>query len=317
MNTEMGTAPEFAGAWRRIGAFVIDAFLLGLVGILAGLVLFDFFVRIGVWGRLLGFVIALAYFGILNSRIGNGQTLGKRLLKIKVVGADGAAQPLHKSALRYAVLGIPWFLNGAWFSAEVLTSPLLYLLAVAVFGAGLSIAYLFLFNRPARQSLHDLAVASYVVRAESSGSIAASPVGRVHVVVVTVLIAIAAAVPYFTSGLVAKEPFSALMGAYRAISAEPGVIHAGVNKGWSSSGAEQSTYLSVVAYLTEPRVDDTDKARRLAILAIQADPSAMKVGAVHVTLVYGYDIGIASAQRSQSYVNTAAGWLAGESGAKN
>ena len=308
VNTEKVDAPIFAGAWRRLGAFAIDGVLLGLVGICAGYFLFDTLVDIGGWGRLLGFVVALAYFGTLNSRIGNGQTLGKRLLKIKVAGDDGAALPLHKAALRFAVLGTPWFLNGAWFSAEVLLSPLIYLLALAVFGVGLSIIYLFLFNRPTRKSLHDLAVSSYVVRSESVGSIAASPIGRAHAVVVTVLLVAAAAAPFFTMRLAEREPFAALLEAYRAISAEPGVVYATVNKGWSSSVAGTSTYLSVLAYLADPRVDDAAKAGRLARLAMQADASGMQVDVVQVTLVYGYDIGIASAYRSQSYGHTPAEW---------
>jgi uncharacterized RDD family membrane protein YckC len=309
MNTELTGAPAFAGAWRRIGAFVIDGFLLGLLAICAGYFFFDFLVDIGRWGRLLGFVVALAYFGTLNSRIGNGQTLGKRILNIKVVGADGLALPPQKTALRFAVMGTPWFLNGAWFSAGVLMSPLIYPLAIAVFGLGLAIIYLFLFNRPTRRSLHDLAVDSYVVRSESTSSIAASPIRRVHAVVVAVLIAIAGAVPIFTTRLAAQEPFAAVLDVYRAIEGEPGVIYAQVNQGWSSNSEGKSTYLHVIVYLDEPRVDDAATAGLMARRAIQADPSAMQLDIVQVTLLYGYDIGIASAQRSHAYAETPAEWL--------
>src|SRR5689334_4917032 len=151
---------SFAGAWRRVGAFVVDAFLLGLAGVAAGFTLFDFFVRMGGWGRWVGFAIALTYFGTLNSRIGHGQTLGKRMLKIRVVSADGSALPFSRAVVRFAILGTPWFLNNAWFSREVMTSPLTYLLSAIIFGLGVAIVYLFLFNRPTRQSLHDLAVGS-------------------------------------------------------------------------------------------------------------------------------------------------------------
>ena len=316
MNTQLVDSTVFAGAWRRLGAFLIDAVLLGLAAVTAGYFLFDFFVDIGRWGRLLGFAVALAYFGTLNSRLGNGQTLGKRLLKIRVAGADGSALPIQKSALRFAVLGTPWFLNGAWFSGEVLMSPLIYLLAVAVFGVGLSIIYLYLFNRPTRQSLHDLAVSSYVVQAESTNPVAASPMGRVHVAVVAVLLIAASAAPYFTTRLAAREPFAALLEVYRVISAEPGIVHATVNKGWSSNSAGETTYLQVVAYLAEPRIDDTDTAGRLARLAIKTDPSAMTLDTVQVTLVYGYDLGLATAHRTHSHADTPAGWLAA-SEAKN
>ena len=308
MNTELAVPSVFAGAWRRIGAFVADATLLGLIAVCAGYFLFDFFVGLGTWGRVLGFAIALAYFGTLNSRIGNGQTVGKRLLNIRVVGADGAALPVPKSLARFAVLGTPWFLNNAWFSAELLESPMIYVLTALVFGLGLSIVYLFLFNRPTRQSLHDLAVASYVVQAESTQPIAGMPISRVHAGVAAALVAVAAAVPLFTSRLVEREPFAGLMDAYRAVAAEPDVVYAGVNKVWASTSGD-SNYLQVTAYLAESNIDDVEKARRLATLAINADPSFNQVASVQVTLAYGYDIGIASANRAMTHSNTPAGWL--------
>jgi hypothetical protein len=42
---------------------------------------FQQFVELGGWGRAIGFPIAAIYFVILNSRIGGGQTIGKRILK--------------------------------------------------------------------------------------------------------------------------------------------------------------------------------------------------------------------------------------------
>jgi uncharacterized RDD family membrane protein YckC len=309
MNAEVISASAFAGAWRRLGAFLIDGVLIGLVGISAGYFLFDAFVDIGVWGRLLGFLVSLVYFGTLNSRLGHGQTVGKRILKIKVTAADGSALSIQKAILRFAVIGTPWFLNGAWFPAGVLESPLIYLLSVLVFGAGLSIVYLFIFNRPTRQSLHDLAAGSYVVPAESTAPNATQSPGRVHLIVVSILLVASMALPYFTKGLVAKEPFAALMQAYEAVSAAPGVVHANVNKGWSKSASGETTYLQVTAYLSEPRIDDTDMARRLARLAIDAHPTVITLDLVQVILVYGYDIGIASAHRSRTFGGTPAEWV--------
>ena len=70
-----------ANFWRRIGALFIDTLILGLVGFLLGLTLESTFVQIGGWGRLIGFVIALVYFGAMNSKLFNGQTIGKKVKK--------------------------------------------------------------------------------------------------------------------------------------------------------------------------------------------------------------------------------------------
>ena len=70
----------------------------------------------------------------MNSVIFNGQTLGKKLLKIKVVNPDNQPISLVKSFGRYTVLGIPFFLNGAQFSMETMTSFWMYILSNLIFG---------------------------------------------------------------------------------------------------------------------------------------------------------------------------------------
>lgn len=159
------------GFWRRIGALLIDGLILGFVGFLSGLVLEDYFVQIGGWGRLIGFSIALIYFGILNSSINNGQTIGKALLKINVVDSNNQFISAPKSFLRYFILGTPFYLNNAWLTEDLLTSPFMYLLSLMVFGGSLSIIYLYVFNRNTRQSLHDVIIGTYVTNKDSSSSI--------------------------------------------------------------------------------------------------------------------------------------------------
>ncbi len=316
MNTQLTTGAaagpiDISGFWRRLGALVIDVILIGLVGAGLGLVLYDTFARLGVWGRLVGFAIALAYFGVMNSKLCGGQTVGKRLVDIKVVGGDGATLPVHKSLLRFTVLGIPWFLNGAAFPAEFVSSPLMYLLSLGVFGLGLAIVYLYIFNRSTRQSLHDLVVGSYVVRVPAEGAIAPAPVWGVHKIVVGVFLVAAAVAPYFTMNLAANsELFASLMQAYKAVNAVPGVVVATVNKGETFGSGANSTYLQVTAFIAEPRVQDPALAKQLAKAALDADPSYMKLDVVQVVLARGFDIGIASAHTSMNYNDTPAGWAA-------
>src|SRR5690348_8484732 len=72
------------GFWIRILALIIDSIILGLLGILLGLLFGDFFMSLGSWGRLVGFVIFVFYFGLLQGPFGNGQSLGKKICKIRV-----------------------------------------------------------------------------------------------------------------------------------------------------------------------------------------------------------------------------------------
>ena len=88
---------EIAGFWRRLGAFLIDMLLLGLVGFGLGLVLHEQFEAIGAWGLAIGFLITLAYFGTMESRLFDGRTFGKLALDVQVVSTAGRAAQLRQS----------------------------------------------------------------------------------------------------------------------------------------------------------------------------------------------------------------------------
>ena len=59
--------------WRRFLAFAIDGLLLALLGNAIGVVLFNKLSDLGPWGRLVGFLIALPYFALFESNLGDGQ----------------------------------------------------------------------------------------------------------------------------------------------------------------------------------------------------------------------------------------------------
>src|SRR5580704_3627527 len=92
-----GKSSPIAGFWRRLLALVIDQLVLGFLGFCLGLILYDYFAALGGLGRTIGFVIATAYLGVRNSRICDGQTIGKSLMKIRVVDGDGKTLPIGKS----------------------------------------------------------------------------------------------------------------------------------------------------------------------------------------------------------------------------
>jgi uncharacterized RDD family membrane protein YckC len=302
--------PAHAGAWRRLGAFLIDVFILGLAGAGLGFLFFDSLAALGGWGRLLGFATALGYFGIFNSRIGNGQTPGKRALHVRVVGIDGSTLPPAKSLLRFIPLGLPWFLNNAQLPPELtLKSPSVNLLAMVIFGLALASLYLFFFNRPSRRVVHDFVAGSQVVAADAAGIPPVRPLGPGHLGALAVIFISMALVPSFLRRVFATETLAPLIRANQVANAEPGVIHAQVSRGWSSSEGVRTTYLHVVALIGDPDVDDGDRATRIARAVLQADPSATLLDAVHVTLVYGYDLGIATGKRLHTFSKAPGAWV--------
>lgn len=111
-SVEMGTSPPLraiSGFWRRLIAIVLDGVLLGIVGFISGFFFFEFYAQLGGWGRLIGFGIASLYFGVLNSVIGKGRTIGKRIMKIEVTDESGRNVTLGRSFLRNTILAAPFF----------------------------------------------------------------------------------------------------------------------------------------------------------------------------------------------------------------
>jgi hypothetical protein len=148
-----------------------------------------------------------------------------------------------------------------------------------------------------------------VVNAEHAQPVVVPSLARVHTIAVPAIAALSLLLPAFTTRLVEQEMWAPLMHAYERVNADPMVLHAQVNRGFTARGDKRTTYLQITAYLSEPRIDEWEIAQRLARYAIQADPSSMNLDVVQVVLVYGYDIGIATGHRSYAHDKTAAEWL--------
>jgi len=303
--TEAVELKWISGFWRRIGALLIDTLILGVVGLVLGLFLESFFVQMGGWGRLVGFSIALIYFGVMNSSIAEGQTIGKKALKIRVVDSKNSPINLGKSILRYIILAIPFSLNGAQFSNEAMLSFLMYPLSLIIFGGLFSILYLYIFNRITRQSLHDLAVGSYVVN-DNVEKQESGRVWNIHLIMVAVLFLAAAVVPAFTIKLAQSEPFKGMLAVQSSLSNDLSVAYATISSGSSTfsstnEGTKTSTYVSSQVFLKANDVSDAELARRLAIIIIANYPEALKRDTIQINLTYGYDIGIASSWSNHAH----------------
>ena len=302
--TEGTTAGWISGFWRRIVAFVADMTILAIVGLVLGLLLEKQFVQLGSWGRFVGFFIAFFYFGILNSKIFDGQTVGKKLLYIRVVNDNNETITLFRSFARYSVLGVPFFLNGAQFTNEA-TPFLLYPISLIIFGGFLSITYLYIFNRVTRQSLHDLAVGTYVVNVDAEKH-SVGPVWRPHLIVVGTLFLASALVPVFTSNVTQNEKFKDLISAQAALNEHRSVTYVAVSSGTTTrtspgEGTKTTTYLSARAFLEDNSVSDAVLAEQLAKVLAASHPGAQQMDVIQIILTYGYDIGIASKWTSYSH----------------
>jgi uncharacterized RDD family membrane protein YckC len=297
-----------AGFWRRLAALVVDLLILGALGLALGLFLEDVFAALAPWGRALGFSIALLYFGLMNSALAGGQTPGKRVLRLQVVDVNNAPISIGRSMLRYSIIATPFFLNGAPFDIDVFDSPLAYPLSIVLFGGLFSVAYLYVFNRTTRQSLHDLCVGTYVVNANAE----IQPVAKVwtlHLVVVGLIFLVSACMPLLARQVAQVEPFAGMKEVQAALSERADITYATALTGtsmFSSSGkpAQTKTFVSSQVFLETDDINDAELAQNLASVVVASYPAALAKDEVRITLSYGYDIGIASQWNKREYVFT-------------
>jgi uncharacterized RDD family membrane protein YckC len=314
----LGAPVAYSGAWRRLGAFCIDGLVLGIIGIALGAVAFARLAALGPWGRLLGFVIAVAYFGVLESRVGGGRTLGKRLLGIRVVDHSGHALSLAQALFRSTIFFVPYFLNGLMLGADSMIPWVAMVLSILVFGLGFSILYLLLFNLPTRQSVHDLATGAFVVKAPASAPLP-TPLRRVHKIVIAVAVALSLVLPLGGLWIASRLTFLApILRVGRTLDAQSHVVSASVNEGtrWSSfngSVMHKTTMLSASVVMRRWPADPKSAAASFASILLRDVPGASTRDVVSVQLAYGYDIGIARAWRYMNYSYTPTAWMRLES----
>jgi uncharacterized RDD family membrane protein YckC len=127
--------PELAGVWRRIGARLLDAVLVGLaVGVVGGLLGLP-----DAAGLLLTVVAMIGYETLMLAN--GGQTLGKLLLGLRVVRADLAPPTVQDALVRSLVIDL-----------------------IGVVPVGWLIVALVLERHRHRQGWHDRAAGTLVVR---------------------------------------------------------------------------------------------------------------------------------------------------------
>lgn len=307
-NEQLNQLPTLTIAkfWPRLIALFVDLLIVGAIGYVLGFVLFDTLARLGAYARIIGFIIAVSYFGLLNSRIGHGQTLAKRWMGLRVVDGCGLYLSLPRSLLRYTVLGLPFFLNFLPLDLETTALAVETLISIILFGGMFSIFYLYLFNRRTRQSLHDLVVGTYVVNVNPPGlRIPPVAIWRGHLVVVGLIALFGLIMPSLGTMITQHLNIRPMLDAQQQLQHQAHVRNATLLEGktvvYSNTGNRTSGYLQAQLMLDAPMTSNADIAEAAARVIQAAYPEKSKRLPIVVRLVYGYNMIIASRWKSQTY----------------
>jgi uncharacterized RDD family membrane protein YckC len=305
--------PIIGGFWRRLGAFVLDMLVLGILGQILGYFFFDQLAAMGAWGRLLGWIIAVSYFGIMNSRLVHGQTIGKRLLGIIVVDSAGNFIAVSKSLFRSAILFTPIFLNGAAIPNDRMSTFFNYILGFVVFGGLGSIIYLFIFNRKTRQNIHDIVVHTYVIKRSTSQIPVRRKTWTVHYAICGLLCIVVLVLSYLVMGFSKSDTLKGVFETRSEIVQETGISNVSLMVGTTSFISKDKRTVQTYAFsqvvVSKKPVDSDALAAKVAAIILHSYPPAMKKDVIRVVVTYGFDIGIAKRHSSYSEAYAPTQWL--------
>lgn len=153
---------DIAGIGVRLGAQITDI----LITTVAALALFFLLLSLGALNpasinavaSMLFFIIRIPYY-VFSELIWNGQTLGKRLLKIKVVAFDGGSLTAQSLIVRNLMKEAEVFLPGTLLLALDTETPVATLIACVWIAGALAVPLL----NKRRRRLGDMIAGTYVV----------------------------------------------------------------------------------------------------------------------------------------------------------
>ncbi|MCK8827361.1 RDD family protein [Natroniella acetigena] len=281
--------------WKRILAIIIDIFILGLTGSIVGQFFIEQFVKLGSWAQGIGFMMSLLYFGILNSYLGGGQTLGKRLTKIKVVNHQGEYLTVNKSCLRFSIFGLAFLvnilpeINFFWITFNLI-----------LFGIAGGIVYFYLFNTDTRQALHDIICNSYVVQSQAVGKVRLPRIAKRHFVIFSViffatLILGGSIFQLFSSGVIPSELKEVREELYQVDNYL--TVQLNIDNNYQEELDEMIRTIQVLVNVKE-QVRDEAAAKEIKEDVIEKIINeyheASEMDYIEVTVARGYDLGIFS-----------------------
>ncbi|OGO29033.1 MAG: hypothetical protein A2136_09140 [Chloroflexi bacterium RBG_16_54_11] len=308
------TFPPITSLWRRLFAWLVDVLIIGIIGILIGAVFGSYLRSIGPYGRLIGLIVVICYFGIQNSKIGHGQTLGKKLLKIAVRDKNDQYISFGRSVVRILIIYVPVLVNG-WSLPIFQNRFSSWLLSVLLFGLGGAILYTMVFNRITRQGLHDLLLGTYVVYLPGEPVETYPTSSRLHWTVSGVWIGIVAlgtlVITIIAPSIISKTPLESVNNLYDLLQEDPRFFTVGVTDQTSFvSDGRKSRALVITAWYKGEFGEEEGKQiiDEIAKIVLENASDIDRYDGMQVTLTSAFDLGIASGHYSIWFAHSIEDW---------
>jgi uncharacterized RDD family membrane protein YckC len=289
--------------WSRIWALLIDSIIIGVFGFILGFIFKTFFISLGENAKLIGWIISLAYFAVLNSNLNKGQTFGKKMMSIQVVDIKGNFISLKTSFIRALIFTTPFFLNGFKIPGADAFSVVTIIQGIIIFTIGIGTIIFYIFNKETRQSLHDLVAKTYVVQDYRNNTVTMMPnVKNLSFYLTGGLFLIVILTSIYT--LNSHSRISKLIPVYQSILKQEHVTNAAVSMNYDpiidSTGTKHFMY--TVSFKTDQNLKfdfndesntDNPQIKQAAETFINSNAFESDNDILNVVINSGFDIGIA------------------------
>lgn len=307
----METKINIAKFWTRIWALLIDSIILGVIGYLLGQTVQDFLVSIGNYGLLFGLVITVAYQTIFNSKIVNGQTIGKRAMNLQVVDINGDTIDIRKSFLRALILCVPYFTANLTIPGLTDISIVDITKTIILASIAIGVVVIYIFNKQTRQSLHDLVVGTYVATTDRNEEPALLPtMTKIPFYVFGGLVTLMFGAEIFTATRKAPE-LKNVLSIYSKVSDIDGVLEATVIEKTSYVNDSKTTAYEANLWVQNlPKGDlENDKVVRAVVQTILDNANSIdSFDVISISMTREFNIGIASQKSTTTVRQTPSKW---------
>jgi uncharacterized RDD family membrane protein YckC len=274
---------------------------------------------------LVGFFIALLYFGLGNSAIFNGQTLGKKIVNLQVVENEMETLSIQKSVLRALIFTVPYFfLNfkvDGWseFSIFYMTKGIFFLTFLILLPIHL------ILNTPTRQAIHDLIMGTYVVSREAfpgqqlskSKSLPTIITGSLAIVILGLIIFMNSGKNKISSTIEELKPLKEQIDKIDKIgNSSLSRNSSSFKKFGSDDYISKNEYLklnlsireNLIYNLRPDNIEDLDFVKEAVSIILEDYSDINNLNYIQVNLIYGYNIGIYKSSNSIGFSNSIDNW---------
>lgn len=302
--------------WTRIGALIIDSLIVGVFGFILGLIFEEFFISIGTLGLLIGLLICIIYFTIGYSYLTKGKTIGKRAVNIQVVTKGGNFLTLEKSFLRALILSSPFFIINLRIpgieedSLIFVLKNLLFLIAI------IGIVLIYIFNITTRQTLHDFAANSIVTETrEQDHEIELKKVKKTGFIIYGIIAIILIGLTIFNLSK-SNTKSSTTYIVYNKLNQLKGVIRAGASDNTHTFYGKQKEVthsFNGVLWVQEiplelNNIEESEIVKKAVRVIIENTEDISEFDYINITLIRGFNIGIAKKTRSYNVSKSPKEW---------